>query len=73
LAAFQYPLGKATVYANAQVAVQCAIQLRKQRRTPQRGQIKVLGMDFTHVKGKGEDQMVAVATAILTGEPLAGY
>jgi hypothetical protein len=27
-------------------------------------------MDFTHVKCKGQDQIVAVATAILTGEPL---
>lgn len=27
-------------------------------------------MDFTHIKCKGEDRIMAVATAILTGEPL---
>jgi transposase-like protein len=70
LEALQYPLGKATVYANVQSAGQRAIQLRQQWRKQQSGQIKVLGMDFTHVKCKGEDQIVAVATAILTGEPL---
>jgi len=70
LEALQYPLGKSTVYQNVQAAGEHAIQLRRQWREYQCGQVKVLGMDFTHVKCKGEDCVVAVATAILTGEPL---
>ncbi len=70
LEALQYPLSKTAIYENVQAAGQRAIQLRKQWRNQQKGQIKVLGMDFTHVKCKGADQIVAVATAILTGEPL---
>ena len=70
LDALQYPLGKSTVYENVQAAGQRAIELRQQWRTHQCGQVKVLGMDFTHVKCKGEVRIVAVATAILTGEPL---
>jgi transposase-like protein len=70
LDALQYPLSKATVYVNVQAAGQRAIELREQWRKQQSGQVKVLGMDFTHVKCKGEDIIVAVAAAILTGEPL---
>jgi transposase-like protein len=70
LEALQYPLSKATVYANVQAAGQHAIQLRKQWCKQQHRPIQVLGMDFTHVKCKGTDQIVAVATAMLTGEPL---
>lgn len=70
LDALQYPLSKSTVYENVQATGQRAIELRRQWRTHQCGQVKVLGMDFTHVKCKGEDRIVAVATAILTGEPL---
>lgn len=68
LDALQHPLSKATVYANVPAAGQRAIALRQQWRQHQSCQ--VLGMDFTHVKCKGQDQIVAVATAILTGEPL---
>jgi transposase-like protein len=70
LDALQYPLGKSTVYANVQAAGQRAITLRRQWCEHQSGQVKVLGLDFTHVKCKGENRIVAVATAILTGEPL---
>ncbi len=70
LDALQYPVSKSTVYENVQAAGQRAIELRRQWCNHQCGQIKVLGMDFTHVKCKGEDRIVAVATAILTGEPL---
>jgi len=70
LDALQYPLSKTTVYENVQAAGQRAIELRRQWRKHQSGQVKVLGLDFTHVKCKGTDQIVAVATAILTGEPL---
>ncbi len=65
-----FSLGKTTVYENVQAAGRQAIRLRQQWLQQQAGQVKVLGMDFTHVKCNGEDQMVAVATAILTGEPL---
>ena len=70
LEALQHPLGKSTVYENVQAAGQRAIALRRQWCEHQSGQVKVLGMDFTHVKCKGENRIVAVATAILTGEPL---
>jgi transposase-like protein len=70
LDALQYPLAKSTVYANVQAAGERAIALRKAWVQQQAGQVKVLGLDFTHVKCKGHDQIVAVATAILTGEPL---
>jgi len=69
LDALQYPVSQSTVYQNVQTAGERAMVLRRQWRE-QCGQVKVLGMDFTHVKCKGEDRIVAVATAILTGEPL---
>jgi transposase-like protein len=70
LEALQYPLSKTTVYENVQVAGQRAIQLRRVWLRHLAGQVKVLGIDFTHVKCQGQDKIVAVATAVLTGEPL---
>jgi transposase-like protein len=70
LEALQYPLGKTTVYENVQAAGQRAIQLRHQWLHQLAGQVKVLGIDFTHVKCSGQGKIVAVATAVLTGEPL---
>lgn len=70
LEALQYPLAKSTVYENVQAAGQCAIQLRQAWVRQLAGQVKVLGIDFTHVKCQGRDKIVAVATAVLTGEPL---
>lgn len=64
-------LGKTTVYRNVQAAGQHAIRLRQTRLAQQAGQIQVLGIDCTHVRRAGQDRIVAVATAILTGEPLA--
>jgi transposase-like protein len=63
-------LGKTTVYENVQVAGRQAIQLRQQWLKQQAGQVKVLSVDFTHVKCQGKDRIVAVATAVLTGQPL---
>lgn len=65
-----HPVCKTTVYNNVQAAGNKVTQLRKAWRQQQAGQIKVLGMDFTHVQRDGQDQIVAVATAILTGEPI---
>jgi transposase-like protein len=70
LDSLEHGLGKTTVYHNVQAAGQQAIQLRQQWLAGQAGQIKVLGMDCTHVKRLGQDRIVAVATAILTGQPL---
>ena len=70
LDALEYPLGKTTVYENVQAAGSRAIQLRRQWVKQQVGQVKVLGIDFTHVKCLGQDRIVAVATAILKGEAL---
>jgi transposase-like protein len=65
-----HPLCKATVYYNVQAAGQQARRLPEQWLTQQAGKIKVLGIDFTPVKCRGQDQIVAVATAVLTGQPL---
>lgn len=63
-------LGKTTVYRNVQAAGRHAIHLRQQWVAQQAGQVPVLGIDCTHVKCAGQDRIVAVATAVLTGMPL---
>lgn len=63
-------IGKTTVYENVQAAGHQAIQLREQWLKQQAGKVKVIGLDFTHVKCQGQDRIVAVATAVLTGQPL---
>lgn len=71
LEALQYPLAKSTVYENVQAAGAQAIHLREQWLKQQAGKVKALGLDFTHVKCHGQDRIVAVATAVLTGQPIA--
>ncbi len=63
-------ISKTTVYENVQAAGTRAIKLRKAWVKQQAGKVKVLGLDFTHVKCQGEDKILAAATAILTGAPL---
>ena len=58
------PICKATVYNNVQAAGQQAHRLREQWLKQQVGKIKVVGIDFTHVKCNGQDQIVAVAMAV---------
>ncbi len=70
LEALLHPVCKTTVYNHVQAAGQKVRHLRKAWRTSQRGKIKVLGLDFTHLQCAGQDQIVAVATSLLTGEPL---
>jgi transposase-like protein len=70
LEALRYPLAKSTVYENVQAAGQRAIQLRRQWVHQLAEQVQVLGIDFTHVKCNGQEKIIAVATAVLTGEPL---
>jgi transposase-like protein len=70
LETLQYPLAKSTVYENVQAAGRQAIQLREQWLKQQAGKVKVLGLDFTHVKCQGQNRIVAVATAVLTGQPI---
>lgn len=70
LEALLHPVCKTTVYNHVQAAGKKVRQLRKLWRTSKQGNIKVLGIDFTHVKCNGQDQIVAVATAMLTGEPI---
>jgi transposase-like protein len=70
LEALHYPLAKTTVYENVQAAGQRAIQLRHQWVHQLAGQVKVLGLDFTHVKCNGQEKIVAVATAVLQGASL---
>jgi len=70
LDSLEYPLSKTTVYENVQAAGQRAIQLRREWMRQLAGQVKVLGIDFTHVKCKGQEKIIAVAAAVLKGEPL---
>jgi transposase-like protein len=70
LEALLHPVSKTTVYNHVQAAGQQVRRLRKAWRKRQAGPIKVLGIDFTHVDCNGQDQIVAVATAVLTGEPI---
>jgi transposase-like protein len=64
------PMCKTTVYNNVQAAGRRARQLREQWVQQQAGRVKVLGLDCTHVKRNRQDRIVAVATAVLTGEPV---
>ena len=59
-----HPVCKATVYNNVQAAGQQARRLCKQRLKQQAGKIKVVGIDFPHVKCGGREQIVAVAMAV---------
>lgn len=61
---------KGTVFNNVQAAGQRVRRLRRAWLTQQAGKVKVVGIDFTHVKCNTQDKIVAVATAILTGQPL---
>lgn len=70
LESLEHPMAKATVFNNVQAAGQRAQQLRHARLTRLAGKVQVLGADLTHVKCLGRDTIVAVATAVLSGEPL---
>lgn len=71
LESLEHPIAKGTAYNNVQAAGQQVKRLRKAREKALAGKVKVLGADLTHVKCAGKDTLVAVATAVLTGEPLA--
>lgn len=70
LASLEHPISKSTVFNNVQAAGRRARHLQHARLQQLVGQVKVLGADLTHVKCAGKDTLVAVATAVLTGEPL---
>ena len=70
LEALLHPVCKTTVYNQVQAAGKRVLQLRKVWRNEHAGKIQVLGIDFTHVKRNGQAQIVAVASAILSGEPI---
>ncbi len=65
-----HALSKTTAFNNVQAAGQQVQKLRRARETELAGKVKVLGADLTRVKCKGKDTLVAVATAILSGEPI---
>jgi transposase-like protein len=71
LESLEHPIAKGTAYNNVQAAGQRVQHLRKAREKELAGKVKVLGTDLTHVKCQGKETLVAVATAVLTGEPLA--
>jgi len=70
LESLELPIVKATAYNNVQAAGKRVQRLRRLREQELAGQVQVLGADLTHVKCGGKDTLVAVATAILTGEPI---
>lgn len=64
------PICKATVYYNVQAAGLEDRRLRERWVKQQVGKVRVVGIDLTHVKCNRQDRIVAVATAVLTGQPL---
>jgi transposase-like protein len=70
LEALAHPLSKTSVYNNVQTAGVQAIALRKAWLRGACGRVQALGIDFTHVKRLGQDVIVAVATAVLSGATL---
>ncbi|TAH51633.1 MAG: hypothetical protein EYC68_09725 [Chloroflexota bacterium] len=70
LGSLEHPISKGTAFNNVQAAGARVQQLRNARVKELAGKVKVLSADFTHVKCKGKDALVAVATAALSGEPL---
>ncbi len=70
LEALVHPVSKTTVYNYVQASGKKVQHLRKEWRKQQASKIQVLGIDFTHVRRAGHDQIVAVATSILSGEPI---
>ena len=71
LDALGQPVSKSTVYNNVQAAGARAIELRGHWLQQHGASVQVLGMDCTHVKRLGHDTIVAVASALLTGETLS--
>jgi transposase-like protein len=71
LDALGQPMSKSSAYNNVQAAGARAIELRGQWLQQHAASIKVLGIDCTHVKRLGQDTIVVVASAILTGEALS--
>jgi transposase-like protein len=71
LEALGQPMSKSTAYNNVQAAGARAIELRGQWLQQHGSSVKVLGIDCTHVKRLGQDTIVAVASAILSGETLS--
>lgn len=70
LEALNQPLSKSSVYNNVQAAGVQAIALRQAWLRGACGRVQALGIDFTHVKRLGQDVIVAVATAVLSGATL---
>lgn len=70
LDALGQPVSKSTAYNNVQAAGARAVEQRSRWLRQHGTRIKVLGIDCTHVKRLGHDTIVAVASAILTGETL---
>ena len=71
LEALGQPISKSTAFNNVQAAGNKAIALRGQWLQRHGASVQVLGIDCTHVKRLGQDTIVAVASAILTGETLS--
>ncbi len=70
LESLEHPISKGTAFNNVQAAGARVQQLRQARQKELAGKVKVLGADLTHVKCNGKNTLVAVATAMLSGEAL---
>ncbi len=71
LEGLQIPSSPTTIYENVQAAGQHVRRLHQQRLKEQKGEVQVVGVAFTHVKCLGQDKIIGVATALLTGEVVA--
>jgi transposase-like protein len=71
LDALGQPVGKSTAYNNVQAAGARALELRWQWLQQHGATGQVLGIDCPHLKRLGHDTIVAIASAILTGEALS--
>lgn len=70
LTSLEQYVSKGSVFNYVQAAGTRAQHLRQACFTLQAGKLQVLRVDFTHVKSLGQDKIVAVESAILTGQPL---
>ena len=63
-------IGKTTAWRDVQEAGPKALKLRRKRRRQLRGKVKVIGIDTTVYKVKGEEVVAGTITDVLRGEVL---
>lgn len=63
-------IGKTTAWRDVQAVGPKALKLRRERRKPWRGEVKVIGVDTTVYKVKGKEIVTGTVTDVLGGEVL---